>query len=259
MVRRPVLRAIVTGAARGIGAAIANRLSRDGAAVAYVDVIEEVFATAESARSPGARTIARILDVSDEQAVAAAVPDIASEFEGLNVLVNCAGIGGVTAPIVDLSPADFRTTIDVNLVGTFLMSRAFGRQLKGSRGGAIVNLGSLFGQQGVANDAAYCASKGGIATLTHTLAHELGPAGIRVNTIAPGFIEVGMHLEWLEDLARRRDGTVADEIDAERQTVPLRRLGTPDDIAGAVAWLVSADSSYVTGQTIAVNGGVLMS
>ena len=254
-----MVKAIVTGAARGIGAAIADRLARDGAAVAYLDVIEEVAATAERARAQGARAIARIIDVSDERAVDAVVPEVAGELEGLNVLVNCAGIGGVTAPVVDLSPTDFRNTLDVNLVGTFLMSRAFGRALAGSGGGAIVNLGSLFGQQGVANDAAYCASKGAIATLTHTLAHELGPAGIRVNTIAPGFIEVGMHLEWLQDVAQRHDGTVKDEIDAERLTVPLRRLGTPDDIAGTVAWLVSADSSYVTGQTIAVNGGVLMS
>jgi NAD(P)-dependent dehydrogenase (short-subunit alcohol dehydrogenase family) len=259
MVRRAMVKAIVTGAARGIGAAVADRLADDGGAVAYVDVIEEVTSTADRARARGARTIGRVVDVSDERAVDAAVPQIAAELEGLNVLVNCAGVGGVTAPVVDLPVADFRATVEVNLTGTFLMSRAFGRQLHGSAGGAIVNFGSLFGQQGVANDAAYCASKGGIATLTHTLAHELGPAGIRVNTIAPGFIEVGMHLDWLQDVAQRHAGTVEDEIAAERQTVPLRRLGTPEDIAGAVAWLVSPDSSYVTGQTIAVNGGVLMS
>lgn len=259
MVRRPMVRAIVTGAARGIGAAIADRLARDGGAVAYLDVIAEVHSTAEDARARGAEAIARVVDVRDEPAVDAAVPELAAALGGLNVLVNCAGVGGVTAPVVDLPAADFRGTLDVNLVGAFLMARAFGREFDRQSDGSIVNLGSLFGQQGVANDAAYCASKGGIATLTHTLAHELGPAGIRVNTVAPGFIEVGMHLEWLQDVAERRDGSVEDEIATERETVPLRRLGTPEDIAGAVAWLVSPDSAYVTGQTIAVNGGVLMS
>jgi NAD(P)-dependent dehydrogenase (short-subunit alcohol dehydrogenase family) len=271
--RPAMVKAIVTGAARGIGAAIADRLAADGGAVAYVDVIEEVTDTAERARSRGAQAIARTVDVSDEQAVDVLVPGVAAEFGGLNVLVNCAGVGGVTAPVVELAVDAFRSTIDVNLVGAFLMARAFARQLDRSGPGsgererdedgngnrAIVNIGSLFGQQGVANDAAYCASKGAIATFTHTLAHELGPAGIRVNTVAPGFIEVGMHLEWLQDVAHRHAGTVDDEISAERETVPLRRLGTPQDIAGAVAWLVSPDSSYVTGQTLAVNGGVLMS
>jgi NAD(P)-dependent dehydrogenase (short-subunit alcohol dehydrogenase family) len=254
-----MVKAIVTGAARGIGAAVADRLAHDGGAVAYVDVLDEVTRTAERASARGAQAIARVVDVSDESAVDALLSDVHAEFEGLNVLVNCAGVGGVTAPVVELAAADFRSTVEVNLVGTFLMSRAFGRRFEGQADGAIVNFGSLFGQQGVANDAAYCASKGAIATLTHTLAQELGPAGIRVNTIAPGFIEVGMHLEWLEDVARRNRGTVEDVIATERQTVPMRRLGTPEDIAGAVAWLVSPDSSYVTGQTIAVNGGVLMS
>jgi 3-oxoacyl-[acyl-carrier protein] reductase len=255
-----MIRAIVTGAARGIGAAIADRLARDGGSVAYVDILDEVVQTVESARGRGATAIARVADVSDEAAVDALIPALADQLGGLDVLVNCAGVGGPADAVVDLAVADFRATLDVNLVGSFLMARAFARHVQNETGGgAIVNIGSLFGQQGVANSAAYCASKGGIEILTHTLAHELGPAGVRVNTIAPGFIETEMHFDELRERARRRDGTVEQEIADELRTVPLGRLGTGDDIAGAVVWLVSPDSAYVTGQTIAVNGGVLMS
>ena len=255
-----MVRAIVTGAARGIGAAIADRLARDGGSVAYVDILDEVVQTADAARGRGVTAIARVGDVSDEAAVDALVPALAHQLGGLDVLVNCAGVGGAADAVVDLSVADFRATLDVNLVGTFLMARAFARHLgTEGAGGAIVNIGSLFGQQGVANGAAYCASKGGIEILTHTLARELGPAGIRVNTIAPGFIETEMHFDELRERARRGEGTLESELADELRTVPLGRLGTGDDIAGAVVWLISPDSAYVTGQTIAVNGGVLMS
>lgn len=254
-----VIRAIVTGAARNIGAAIADRLARDGGAVAYVDILDEVVHTAEAARARGATAVARVGDISDENAVDALVPALAEQLGGINVLVNCAGIGGSADPVVELAAADFRATLEVNLVGAFLMARAFARHVKATDGGAIVNIGSLFGQQGVANSAAYCASKGAIATLTHTLAHELGPAGVRVNTIAPGFIDTEMHFDELRQRARRNDGTVEQELADELRHVPLARLGTGADIAGVVAWLASADAAYVTGQTIAVNGGVLMS
>jgi NAD(P)-dependent dehydrogenase (short-subunit alcohol dehydrogenase family) len=264
-----VIRAIVTGAARNIGAAIADRLARDGGAVAYVDILDEVVQTAAAARTGGATAIARVADISDENAVDVLVPALAEQLGGLNVLVNCAGVGGSADPVADLAAADFRATLEVNLVGAFLMARAFARRVNGiggdggagggDGGGAIVNIGSLFGQQGVANSAAYCASKGAIATLTHTLAHELGPAGIRVNTIAPGFIDTEMHFDELRERARRSDGSVEQELADELRAVALGRLGTGEDIAGVVAWLASSDAGYVTGQTIAVNGGVLMS
>jgi NAD(P)-dependent dehydrogenase (short-subunit alcohol dehydrogenase family) len=125
-------------------------------------------------------------------------------------------------------------------------------------GGTIVNLGSLFGQQGVPFGAPYCMSKGAIALLTHSLALELAPHGITVNTIAPGNMATEMHFDELRDRAARAGGTFDAELEAARAEVPLGRHGTGEDVAGAVAWLASAGAAYVTGQTIAVNGGVLL-
>ena len=121
-----------------------------------------------------------------------------------------------------------------------------------------MNIGSILGQQGTANGAAYCASKGGVALFTHSLALEVAHLGIRVNTIAPGNMLTEMHLADLRERAADRDTPVETEVGAVRAMVPLDRHGTGDDVAGAVAWLASPDASYVTGQTIGVNGGVLL-
>jgi NAD(P)-dependent dehydrogenase (short-subunit alcohol dehydrogenase family) len=126
-------------------------------------------------------------------------------------------------------------------------------------GGAIVNVGSLFGQQGVAHGAAYCASKGGVTLLTHSLAAELAPHGIRVNSVAPGHMATEMHFDELRERAARGGTSFEEEREAARDAVPLGRHGTGEDVAGAVAWLASDDAAYVTGQTIAVNGGLLLS
>lgn len=253
--------ALVSGAARGLGAAIADRLAADGASVVYVDVLELVEATAAAARERGGDAVARVCDVSDESAVRALVAEVETRLRGLDVLVNCAGIGGASDAVADLALADFRRTLEVNLTGTFLMSRAAAPLLAapGRAPGAIVNVGSLFGQQAAPHGAAYNSSKAAIAALTQTLAQELGPAGVRVNTVAPGFMDTEMHFDELRSRAAREDSSVDDQLRAELATVPLRRLGTGADLAGVVAWLVSSDAAYVTGQTIAVNGGVLMS
>jgi NAD(P)-dependent dehydrogenase (short-subunit alcohol dehydrogenase family) len=251
------MRALVTGAARGLGAAVADRIARDGGAVAYVDVLEQVRATAAAA---GERAHGFVCDISDEAAVQATVDAAVAALGGLDLLVNCAGIGGPADAVADLSLKDFNKVVDVNLKGTFLMARAAARVLteQGS-GGVIVNVGSLFGQQGVGWGGAYCASKGGIELLTHSLAHELGSHGIRVNTIAPGFMANDLHYEELHAQAARSGRAFDDILADEIETVPLRRLGTGEDVAGTVVWLASEDSAYVTGQTIALNGGVLMS
>ena len=175
------------------------------------------------------------------------------------LLVNNAGVGGPPTSVCDTEASEFRAVIDVNLVGSFLMARACARiMVEAGSGGAIVNLGSIFGQQGVANGAGYCASKGGIALLTHSLALELAPHGIRVNTIAPGNMHTEMHLEDVRISAAGRGVSVEDELERRATTIPLGRHGTGDDIAGTVAWLASDDASYVTGQTIGVNGGVVL-
>lgn len=255
------MRALVTGGARGLGEAIAERLARDGGGVAIMDVSETVSATADRLRSLGAgREVLGIRgDVSVEADADRAVAEAVELLGGLDLLVNDAGIGGPGTPLVDTSAADLRRVVDVNLLGAFLMARAAARAMiaQGS-GGTIVNVGSIFGQQGYSGDTAYSASKGGIALLTQSLALELAPHGIRVNTIAPGNMATEMHWDHLRERATSAGTTFEEELERVRASVPLGRLGTGEDVAGAVAWLVSADASYVTGQTIGVNGGVFL-
>jgi NAD(P)-dependent dehydrogenase (short-subunit alcohol dehydrogenase family) len=176
---------------------------------------------------------------------------------GVDVLVNNAGIGGPDTDIADTSLAEFRRVLDVNLTGTFLMCRAAATVMIGQgSGGVIVNVGSVFGQQGVAGGAGYCASKAGVALLTHSLALELAPYGIRANTIAPGNMATEMHWDELRSRAARSGTTFDEQVAMVRSVIPLGRHGTGGDIAGVVAWLVSPDAGYVTGQTIGVNGGI---
>lgn len=255
------MRSIVTGSARGLGEGIAARLVAVDSQVALVDVDDAVVATAERIRGSRAGAVALGLrgDVSSEDDVRSVVAEVLDRFGGVDLLVNNAGVGGPLAPVVDLRLEEFRRVLDVNLVGAFLMARACARwMMRAGTGGCIVNIGSIFGQQGTANGAAYCASKGGVALLTHSLALELAPFGIRVNTIAPGNMLTEMHLSDLRTEAEAQGVALHEEIDRVRATVPLGRHGSGEDVAGAVAWLASPDASYVTGQTIGVNGGVLL-
>ena len=253
--------AIVTGGARGLGNAVAARLVRDGWHVALVDVSQEVerAATEMSVSRDGARVLAFVGDVTDQAFADSAVAGAVDVSGGLDALVNCAGVGGPSDLVVDLAAQEFRRVLEVNVVGTFLMSRAAARSMiaRGT-GGSIVNTGSILGQQGAAGGAAYCASKGAVALFTHSLALEVAPHGIRVNTIAPGNMATEMHFDDVRATAARSGRSFAEELEAVRASVPLGRHGTGDDIAGAVAWLVSEDSSYVTGQTVGVNGGVVL-
>lgn len=249
------MKAIVTGAARGLGEAVARRLASDGWTVALVDSSPAVVETA--ARLGGAAFGLRG-DVSDEAWVSREVPAAIERLGELDLLVNNAGIGGPSTPVVDTPVAAFRRVIEVNLIGSFQMARVCAPAMIAQAGGVIVNIGSIFGQQGVANGAGYCASKGGVALLTHSLALELAPHGVRVNTIAPGNMLTEMHLDDLRINAAQRRTPLDAEVARVRATVPLDRHGTGDDIAGAVVWLASPDAAYVTGQTIGVNGGVIL-
>ena len=256
------MRAIVTGAARGLGAAVADRLVRGGASVALVDVNAEVEKVAGrlSGIRPDSVAVGLVADVSDEAACEAAVSRATSVLGGVDVLVNNAGIGGPDTTVIDTPVMEFRHVLEVNLTGTFLASRAAARVMVGQgTGGAIVNLGSIFGQQGVAGGAGYCASKAGVALLTHSLALELAPHGIRVNTISPGHMATEMHWAELRSRAAALGTSFDEQVVLARESVPLGRHGTGEDIAGTVAWLVSADAAYVTGQTIGVNGGIWLS
>jgi 3-oxoacyl-[acyl-carrier protein] reductase len=246
----PAGAAIVTGAARGIGAAIATRLAADGFAVAVVDLDEEACqATVMSITAAGSRAIGIAADVSEAKQVEAAVDRVASELGPPAVLVNNAGITRDNL-LFRMSEQDWDAVISVHLRGSFLMARAVQRHMVDARYGRIVNLSSTaaLGNRGQAN---YSAAKAGLQGFTKTLAIELGQFGITVNCVAPGFIVTDM-----TRAAAARIGTDWDEYVAARAAaVPLRRAGQPADIAHTVSFLVSEGAGYVSGQVIYVAGG----
>ena len=237
-------RALVTGAARGIGKAIATRLGAEGWTVALLD-ISRSDAEAAAAGIDGAVGLGA--DISDEASVEAAL----DAFGGpLDLVVNNAGIVRF-GPLLDLAVEDFAVVTRVNLVGTFTMARAAARRMRDADvHGSIVNITSMNGVAPGPNGGAYGATKAGIALLTQQMAIEWGPCGIRVNAIAPGLILAGMSDPIYADPEIR---------EARESKVPLGRLGTADDIASLVVFLASTDASYITGQNILVDGGVTMS
>ena len=258
------MRAVVTGAARGLGEAVAAMLAADGARVALIDISADVTGAARritaGAKAAAGTAVGIVADVADEAACDDAIARAASAMGGIDALVNNAGIGGPDTHVVDTRLADFWRVVQVNLGSAFLGSRAAARVMIEQRtGGAIVNIGSIFGQQGVPGGAGYCASKAAVALLTHSLALELAPHGIRVNTIAPGNMATEMHWEELRSRAAAAGTTFEHQVDQVVSGVPLGRHGTGADVAGAVTWLISGGASYVTGQTIGVNGGVWLS
>lgn len=258
--------AIVTGAGRGLGAAVADRLVLDGWSVVAADVVDAVLAhddepaltpTGDRTRADRGIRVGHLADVSSASAVADLVTGAVNRFGRIDAVINNAGVGGPTEPVTALAPADFMRVLEINLLGPFLVARtAAPVMVAGGHGGRIVNIGSLFGQQAVAGGAAYCASKAGVTALTQTLALELAPHGITVNTVAPGNMWTAMHADEVAHRAALAGRSVDQQREELRRSIPLGRHGTGEDIAGAVAWLLGDDAAYVTGQTISVNGGV---
>ncbi len=242
--------AVVTGAARGIGAAIARRLAAEGAAVACVDLTADRCASiVDEITVTGGRAVAFGCDVSDGAQVEALVPGVSNEFGRIDVLVNNAGLTRDNL-LFRMSEEDWDKVVDVNLKSVFLMSRAVQKHMVEQRSGAIVNLSSrsALGNRGQAN---YAAAKAGIQGLTATMAIELGPFGVRVNAVAPGYVATPM----TEATAVRLGVTPEEHQATMAQAVPLRRVGQPIEVASVVAFFASDDASYVTGQTLYVNGG----
>ncbi len=242
--------AVVTGAARGIGAAIARRLAAEGAAVACVDLTAERCAPiVDEITVTGGRAVAFGCDVSDGAQVEALVPGVMNEFGRIDVLVNNAGLTRDNL-LFRMSEEDWDKVVDVNLKSVFLVSRAVQKHMVEQRSGAIVNLSSrsALGNRGQAN---YAAAKAGIQGLTATMAIELGPFGVRVNAVAPGYVATPM----TEATAVRLGVTPEEHQATMAQAVPLRRVGQPTEVASVVAFFASDDASYVTGQTLYVNGG----
>ena len=234
--------AIVTGASRGIGAAIVKRLAADGATL---------VAVARSIETCDGAAFCMKVDVSDAAQVDACVKATIEKFGRVDILVNNAGITK-DGLLMRMSDDDWDKVLGINLKGTFLFTRAVSRPMMKNKGadgspsgGAIVNIASVVGLTGNAGQANYTASKGGVIALTKTVAKELGSRSIRCNAVAPGFIVSDMTDKLPEEVRARY-----------AETIPLKRFGSAEDIANCVAWLVGPESSYVTGQIISVNGGM---
>lgn len=238
--------ALVTGAARGIGQAIALQLASDGADLALCDVKAEwLDDTAAKVRALGRRAETYAMDVAAGAAVGEAVAKIAADFGRIDVLVNNAGITRDTL-LIRMTEEDWDAVLDVNLKGAFLVTKAVVKYMMKQRSGAIVNIASVVGIMGNPGQANYTASKAGLIALTKTTAKELGSRNVRVNAVAPGFIRTAMTDKLSEPVK-----------EAMLKMVPLGRLGEPEDVAKAVAFLASDAAAYVNGQTLAVCGGMV--
>lgn len=241
--------ALVTGAQQGIGRAVAVALAREGAHVAvnYLDDSAAASKVVDEARGHGVRAVALPGDVAQFEDVTAMAAAVERELGRVDILVNNAGIFP-RVPFLEMTERDWDAVLDVNLKGGFLCAQAAARMMVADgRGGAIVNLASG-AIRGTPRGVHYSASKGGVVSMTRALALELAPHGIRVNAIAPG----------VTDTAQPRYGHSEEEILAMAKTIPLGRIGTPDDIARVAVFLVSEDAGYMTGQTLFVNGGAYM-
>jgi len=240
--------ALITGAARGIGLEIAAVFAAEGALVAVADLSQEEAAAAarDIAVKTGAKTIGLGLDVSKEADCERAVRETETAFGKVDILVNNAGITRDNL-VLRMKETDFDAVIDVNLKGSFLMAKAAAKLMLKARAGRIINISSVVGQSGQAGQANYSASKAGLIGLTKSLAREFAPRQVLVNAVAPGFIRTRM-TEGLKDEARAKIS----------EMIPLGRMGEPGEVAKAALFLAGEDSAYITGQVLAVNGGLYM-
>ena len=241
--------AIVTGGARGIGAAIATRLATDGYDIAVIDLdVDTCSETVKSVEALGRRALAVAADVADEQAVRDGVAAVVDGLGAPTVLVNNAGVIR-DRTLAKMSLDDWNVVIDVNLRSVFLMSREVQGHMRAAGWGRIVNLSSI-AALGVVGEANYAAAKAGIQGLTKTMALELGRFGITANAVAPGFVVTDMTRE----VAIRMGVPFQQVVDEMMKTIHVGRPGEPDDIANAVAFFVDPRSSFVTGQVLYVAG-----
>ncbi len=239
--------AIITGAARGIGAAIAERLAHSGMDLALIDLHAETIATtAKICEKIGARVECFSCDVSNWDSVSQVVDEIANSFKKIDVLINNAGITKDNL-ILRMKPEDWDAVINVNLKGAFLMTKAVTRHMMRQNYGKIVNVSSVVGLFGNVSQANYSASKAGLIGLTKSTAKEFATKGIRANAVAPGFIETEM-TKALPEKAR----------EAFLAITPLKFAGTPQDVAEAVNFLSLPASDYITGEVLRVDGGMAM-
>jgi 3-oxoacyl-[acyl-carrier protein] reductase len=239
--------AFVTGGSRGMGAAIVQRLAKDGFhVVAVARSLDKLDAICNQIKSEGGSAEALVVDIADAKALGAAVEKVADTHGRLDVLVNNAGITR-DGLILRMDDEDFDAVIDTNLKSAFVTIRTAARPMMRAKGGRIINIGSVSGVAGNAGQANYAASKAGLIGLSKSVAKELAGKNITCNVVAPGFIST--------DMTDALNDTIKEKV---KEVIPLRRFGQPQEIAGVVSFLAGPDSSYVTGQVIVVDGGMVM-
>ncbi|KQW06467.1 short-chain dehydrogenase [Leifsonia sp. Root4] len=243
-------KAIVTGGAGGIGRATALAFAAEGAQVAVVDLrADAAEAVVEEIRAAGGTAVAIAADVSNEDDIQRIIATTVEEFGGVNVVFNNAGIIRRTTA-VETTAEEWDRVFGVNVKSIFLMCKHVVPIMAENGGGSIVNTGSGWGLKGGGQAISYCASKGAVVNMTRALAIDHGPQGIRVNSVNPGDVNTGMLLEEARQLSQDANAFLAESADR-----PLGRMGEPREIAAAVVWLASDDSSYVTGSALVVDGG----
>ena len=240
--------AIVTGAARGLGRGIAERLAAEGAVVVVTDVNGE--GAQQTATELGGSAVGVGCDVSDYDSVEAMVADVRDRYGQIDVLVNNAGWDRA-APFLELDRDLWPRIIGINLVGVLNTSKAVLPIMAEQGSGSVVNISSDAGRVGSSGEAVYSAAKGGVIAFTKSMAREMARKQVRVNVVCPGPSDTQLFAEFAGDNDKLRE--------ALTKAIPLRRLGQPEDVAGAVAYFASDDSTYVTGQTVSVSGGLTMS
>ena len=249
---------IITGAGQGIGRSIALTFAREGASVVVAGInvynsskgVPDLESVVHKIRSQGGKALAVPTDVSNLVQVAHMVKETIREFGRIDILVNNAAAFQPVVPLVELSEADWDRVMSVNLKGSFLCAQVAARQMIRQQSGVIINISSLGSQVLMHNLGAYCASKGGLETLTRALALELAPHGIRVNAIAPGHIATAGNLNWVAAAAGREERF--------RARIALGRLGKIEEIGSTAVFLASDASGYITGQILYADGGIMM-
>jgi len=250
-------RIVVTGAASGIGLALAKTFASEGAVVAMFDINgDEANSRATDICREGFSAKAYEVDITDRKSVEAATEQAVKDSGGPDVWINCAGISRIV-PFLECTDEIWDTTISVNLRGTFLCCQSAVSQMLG-RGGAIINIASQSGKRGNTHYQAYCASKFGIIGLTQSLALEFAQEGIRVNAICPGVVETPMWDQQIRDYAKKQGLSEDEVMPYFRGKIPMGRLCAYDDISKLALFLASDDSSYITGQSLNLSGGVIM-